>query len=141
MKIFIDTANIEQIKEVNSWGILDGVTTNPSLVSKEGRPFKDLVAEICRIVPGPISAECVAVEAGAAPLHRLQVRAGGRGEVRSAVVLGRHDLPGLRHPGDRCEPAGARLRRVGPPRSHRVSVWRLVSKCSTGAIISSHLHR
>jgi transaldolase len=65
MKFFLDTANLEEIKTVASWGILDGVTTNPSLVSKEGRPFKDLVAEICRIVPGPISAECVAVEAGA----------------------------------------------------------------------------
>jgi transaldolase len=65
MKFFLDTANLEEIRTVASWGILDGVTTNPSLVSKEGRPFKDLVAEICRIVPGPISAECVAAEAGA----------------------------------------------------------------------------
>ncbi|MBN2206824.1 MAG: fructose-6-phosphate aldolase [Candidatus Aminicenantes bacterium] len=65
MKFFLDTANLEEIKTVASWGILDGVTTNPSLVSKENRPFKDLVAEICRIVPGPISAECVASEAAA----------------------------------------------------------------------------
>jgi len=65
MKFFLDTANLEEIKTVASWGILDGVTTNPSLVSKEGRPFKDLIAEICRIVPGPISVECVSSEAGA----------------------------------------------------------------------------
>ena len=59
MKIFLDTANLEQIKEAASWGILDGVTTNPSLVSKENLKFKDLIKEICRIVPGPVSVECV----------------------------------------------------------------------------------
>jgi transaldolase len=65
MKFFLDTANLEEIKAVAAWGILDGVTTNPSLVSKESRPFKDLIAEISRIVPGPISVECVSTEAGA----------------------------------------------------------------------------
>lgn len=59
MKIFIDTANIEQIREANSWGIIDGVTTNPTLVSKEGKKFKELVTEICKIVDGPISAEAI----------------------------------------------------------------------------------
>ncbi|NLI73731.1 MAG: fructose-6-phosphate aldolase [Euryarchaeota archaeon] len=57
MKIFIDTANLEKIREVNSWGILDGVTTNPSLVAKEGMDFETLVGEICNLVNGPISAE------------------------------------------------------------------------------------
>lgn len=57
MKIFLDTANIEQIREAASWGILDGVTTNPTLVSKEGKKFRSLVKEICGIVDGPISAE------------------------------------------------------------------------------------
>ncbi len=61
MKIFIDTANIEQIKEVNSWGILDGVTTNPSLVAKENKDFATLVKEICAIVDGPISVEAVSI--------------------------------------------------------------------------------
>ncbi|MCJ7589392.1 MAG: fructose-6-phosphate aldolase [Candidatus Aminicenantes bacterium] len=65
MKFFLDTANLEEIRTVAAWGILDGVTTNPSLVSKESRPFKDLIAEISRIVPGPISVECVSTEAGA----------------------------------------------------------------------------
>jgi transaldolase len=55
MKIFIDTANIDQIKEVNSWGILDGVTTNPSLVSKENKDFRTIVEEICEIVDGIIT--------------------------------------------------------------------------------------
>ncbi len=59
MKIFIDTANIEDIKKANAWGIVDGVTTNPSLIAKEGRDFKEVVTEICSIVDGPISAEVI----------------------------------------------------------------------------------
>jgi len=62
MKIFIDTANLDHIREVNSWGILDGVTTNPSLVAKENRDFVALVREICSIVDGPISAEAVSMD-------------------------------------------------------------------------------
>ncbi|MFA5771947.1 MAG: fructose-6-phosphate aldolase [Thermoplasmata archaeon] len=64
MKIFIDTANINEIREANSWGILDGVTTNPTLVAKEsGKNFKDIIKEICDIVDGPISAEVISLEA------------------------------------------------------------------------------
>ena len=63
MKIFIDTANLEKIREVNSWGILDGVTTNPSLIAKENTDFEALVGEICKIVNGPISAEVMSVKA------------------------------------------------------------------------------
>ncbi len=63
MKIFIDTANLDKIKEVNSWGILDGVTTNPSLVAKENTDFETLVKEICGIVNGPISAEVMSIKA------------------------------------------------------------------------------
>jgi len=59
MKIFLDTANIKEIREANSWGILDGVTTNPSLVAKEGRDFLEVVREICAVVQGPVSAEVV----------------------------------------------------------------------------------
>ena len=62
MKFFIDTANIDEIKEVASWGIVDGVTTNPSLIAKEGRVFKDVIKEITEIVDGPISAEVVSLE-------------------------------------------------------------------------------
>jgi len=65
MLIFLDTGNTKEIKEAASWGVLDGITTNPSLVAKEGRSFKDLLVEICSIVDGPISAEVVSVEAGA----------------------------------------------------------------------------
>ena len=63
MKFFIDTANIDQIKAALDMGILDGVTTNPSLVAKENRPFKPLIAEICELVPGPVSAEVTATDA------------------------------------------------------------------------------
>ena len=65
MKIFLDTGNVKEIREAASYGVLDGVTTNPSLVSKEGRDFKDLLLEICQVVDGPISAEVVSVEADA----------------------------------------------------------------------------
>jgi transaldolase len=59
MKFFIDTANIAEIKEAASMGVLDGVTTNPSLVAKEGKDFRKLLEEICAIVDGPISAEVI----------------------------------------------------------------------------------
>ena len=63
MKIFIDTANIEEIKKANDWGVIDGVTTNPSLVAKEGREFKELIREIVNIVNGPISVEAISTNA------------------------------------------------------------------------------
>ncbi|HTY10363.1 MAG TPA: fructose-6-phosphate aldolase [Bacteroidota bacterium] len=62
MKFFIDTASIKEIKEANDLGVLDGVTTNPSLVAKEGKEFIPLLKEICAIVQGPISAEVVSTE-------------------------------------------------------------------------------
>jgi transaldolase len=65
MKFFLDTANVKEIQEAASWGLLDGVTTNPSLVAKEGRSFKEVLIEICNIVDGPISAEVVSLEADA----------------------------------------------------------------------------
>jgi transaldolase len=63
MKIFIDTANINEIKEAASLGVIDGATTNPSLISKEGRSAKDLLKEICSIVSGPVSAEVISLDA------------------------------------------------------------------------------
>ncbi len=62
MKFFIDTANIDEIKEANSMGMVDGVTTNPSLIAKEGRDFEELVKEICEIVDGPVSAEVISLD-------------------------------------------------------------------------------
>ena len=63
MKLFIDTANVEEIREINEWGVLEGVTTNPSLIAKEGRDFKEVVKEIASIVDGPISAEVISLDA------------------------------------------------------------------------------
>ncbi len=63
MKFFLDTANLDQIGEAASWGILDGVTTNPTLISKESLKFEDLIRKICKIVPGPVSVECVSSKA------------------------------------------------------------------------------
>ncbi len=63
MKLFIDTANIDEIKEINELGIIDGVTTNPSLIAKEGRDFKSVVQEITSIIDGPISAEVISTDA------------------------------------------------------------------------------
>ena len=62
MKFFIDTANIDEIKEAHSMGMVDGVTTNPSLIAKEGRDFEDIIKEICELVDGPISAEDISVD-------------------------------------------------------------------------------
>ncbi|MBN2265002.1 MAG: fructose-6-phosphate aldolase [Candidatus Aminicenantes bacterium] len=63
MKLFLDTANFDEIREVASWGVLDGVTTNPSLCSKETVSFEDNIRRICALTPGPVSAECVSLKA------------------------------------------------------------------------------
>ena len=60
MKFFVDTADVKEISELAATGLLDGVTTNPSLVAKAGRDFKEMIAEICEVVPGPVSAEVAA---------------------------------------------------------------------------------
>jgi transaldolase len=63
MKIFLDTANVDHIREANALGIIDGVTTNPSLIAQEGRDLRSVINEICSIVDGPVSAEAVSLEA------------------------------------------------------------------------------
>jgi transaldolase len=63
MKIFLDTANVTEIREAASLGLVDGITTNPSLLAKEKAPYLDVLSEICALVPGPISAEVVATDA------------------------------------------------------------------------------
>ena len=64
MKFFLDTANLDELKKGAGWGIVDGVTTNPSLIAKEGRPIEEQIRRICEIVDGDISAEVVSTEAG-----------------------------------------------------------------------------
>ena len=63
MRFFLDTANLEELRKGAEWGILDGVTTNPSLIAKEGRPLEDQIREICRLIDGDISAEVVSTTA------------------------------------------------------------------------------
>ncbi|MFQ5736832.1 MAG: fructose-6-phosphate aldolase [Thermodesulfobacteriota bacterium] len=63
MKFFIDTANVDEIRKAHEWGLVDGVTTNPSLVAREGREFNELIKEICSIIEGPVSAEAVSMDA------------------------------------------------------------------------------
>ena len=63
MKFFVDTADVAEIRDLAESGLLDGVTTNPSLIMKAGRPFKDVIAEICSLVEGPVSAEVTATDA------------------------------------------------------------------------------
>ncbi|MBG9979727.1 fructose-6-phosphate aldolase [Facklamia sp. DSM 111018] len=62
MKFFLDTANVEEIKRINDLGLCDGVTTNPSLIAKEGRPFEEVIKEIASIVEGPVSAEVIGLD-------------------------------------------------------------------------------
>lgn len=62
MKFFLDTANVDEIRRVNDLGLCDGVTTNPTLISKEGRPFEEVVKEICSVVEGPVSAEVIGLK-------------------------------------------------------------------------------
>jgi len=63
MKFFIDTANLDEIKKAVAMGMVDGVTTNPSLIAKEGRPFEEILNDICKLVEGPVNAEVVSLEA------------------------------------------------------------------------------
>jgi transaldolase len=65
MKFFIDTADVNEIREAASWGLVDGVTTNPSLIARTGRPYADVLREICETVDGPVSAEVVSTDAAA----------------------------------------------------------------------------
>lgn len=95
MKIFLDTANVDEIKKVRDWGLLDGVTTNPSLAAKElakGISFKDLVAQILRETPGPVSVEVVATDYDGMLKQALRISA----LADNAVVKIPMTLPGLK---------------------------------------------
>lgn len=84
MKFFLDTANLDEIRDAASYGVLDGVTTNPSLVSKEGeqKGFKELVREICEIVQGPVSAEVLSTD-----IERMLDEARGLAEIHKHIVV------------------------------------------------------
>ncbi len=74
MKFFVDSADLEQISELNDIGLADGVTTNPSIIAKSGRDFKEVVADICKIVSGPVSAEVIATNAEQMVKEGLELR-------------------------------------------------------------------
>jgi transaldolase len=75
VKIFLDTAIVEEIRKASAWGVVDGVTTNPTLIARSGRKFEEVVEEICAIVDGPVSAEVVSLEADAMVKEALPLAA------------------------------------------------------------------
>jgi transaldolase len=100
MKLFLDSAETDQIRKYVPWGVVDGVTTNPSLIAKSGRVFEDVIREICAIVDGPVSAEVVSTEAGGmvtegtrlAALHKnvvVKVPLTDQGLVATRVLAGK----------------------------------------------------
>jgi len=103
MKFFIDSANIDEIKQAQSWGILDGVTTNPSLVAKEGKKIEDVYPQICELVDGPVSLEAVSLKASEMVDEGKRLRAYGDNVVvklpmttdalQATKILGEEDIP------------------------------------------------
>src|SRR4051812_15105196 len=87
MKFFIDSANIDEIKEAQALGLLDGVTTNPSLIAKTGKPFEETARAICQLVKGPVSLEVVSLEADAMVAEGKQLREKYGGNVVVKVPL------------------------------------------------------
>ncbi|MGB1660357.1 MAG: fructose-6-phosphate aldolase [Candidatus Poseidoniaceae archaeon] len=83
MEFFLDTADVDEIREIAAWGILDGVTTNPSLIKKSGRDFKEVVGEIAGICSGPISAEVTAMDTPGMLKQARQLKA----ELPSNVII------------------------------------------------------
>jgi len=82
MKLFLDTGSVQEVKDAAATGVLDGITTNPSLVAKEGKKFKDLLLEICAIVDGPVSAEVTATDTDGMIKQALELR-----EIHKNIVV------------------------------------------------------
>lgn len=95
MKIFIDSANIKEIKQAAELGLIDGVTTNPTLVAKENRPAAELLKEICALVPGPVSAEVISLEA-TGMLKEAEVLAKIAGNIVVKIPLIKEGLKAVR---------------------------------------------
>jgi len=104
MQLFLDTANVEEIREIAAWGILSGVTTNPSLIAREGRDFREVINEICDIVDGPISAEVISTEREGM-LKEARVNAAWHENVVVKIPMGKEGLAAvsiLEKEGIRC---------------------------------------
>jgi hypothetical protein len=97
MKLFLDTADVEEIRTVARWGVLDGVTTNPSLYAKVGGAYEDILREICDLTPGPVSAEVVAEDVEGM-LHE-RARPGGHQPLRGGGHQDELHAHLLRQPG------------------------------------------
>mgnify|MGYP006356830999 CR=1 FL=1 len=100
MQIYLDTANVKEIQEGANLGLIDGVTTNPSLVAKEGRSFKEMLLEICKMVDGPISAEVVGVDQRRARSGQGSQEYRGEGSPYPGRSSGHKEARGR---GDSCE--------------------------------------
>lgn len=92
MKFFIDTANVEEIREAVSLGVIDGVTTNPSLVAREKKDFRELLSEICAIVDGPVSAEAVSLDATGMVAEGLELAAMDRDKIVVKIPMTKEGL-------------------------------------------------
>ena len=88
MKFFIDTANLDEIKKVSEWGLIDGVTTNPTLMAREGKGFKETIQSICEVVQGPVSAEVVSADSAEKMLEEAHIVAGWHPNVVVKVPFG-----------------------------------------------------
>jgi transaldolase len=108
MKFFADTAEVKEIKELAGLGLLDGVTTNPSLVAKSGRQFKDVIAEICATVEGPVSAEVVSLDYDGMMREAADLRKIAR-NVAIKVPLTLDNAVLLRQSGIACRKGGGQL--------------------------------
>ena len=108
MKFFLDTANLDEIREAASWGILDGVTTNPSLVQKAGKTFYKLIEEICGIVDGPVSAEVVSTDT-AGMLREGQDLAGIHPNVTVKIPFIKAGIPAIKGLTDKGIPVNVTL--------------------------------
>lgn len=120
MKIFLDTAIVEEIRAAASWGVVDGVTTNPTLIAKSGRKFEEVVAEICSIVDGPVSAEVTAEDASgmvreAQPLAALHKNVVIKIPMTAEGLKATH-ASSSRASGPTSPSSSARPRRCWPPR-------------------------
>jgi len=89
MKFFVDTADLDEIKDLAATGLLDGVTTNPSLIAKSGRDFKEVIKDICAVVDGPVSAEVASTEYDAMLAEANEIRSSG--QIRGLVFSGRFE--------------------------------------------------
>ena len=97
MKFFIDSANLDEIRQVAEMGLVDGVTTNPTLLAKEGKGFKQTIIEICSMIDGPVSAEVVSADSAEAMLKEAHIVSGWHKNVVVKVPFGPEGIRSLKN--------------------------------------------